>query len=92
MLLVVISHLSVGSHAVDEETFQSTMKYIFSFIEKVFIYPLIPRKLTVDIFRKNKLRTSSRNFVKGSAWLRSHVNGVISPSACHSCPINQSDR
>ncbi|KAF8524318.1 non-SMC mitotic condensation complex subunit 1-domain-containing protein [Hysterangium stoloniferum] len=30
----VISHLSVGEHAVDEETFQSTMKYIFSFIEK----------------------------------------------------------
>ncbi|KAG9019943.1 Condensin complex subunit [Tulasnella sp. UAMH 9824] len=30
----VISHLSVGEHAVDEETFQSTMKYIFTFIEK----------------------------------------------------------
>ncbi|THH31058.1 hypothetical protein EUX98_g3140 [Antrodiella citrinella] len=30
----VISHLSVGAHAVDEETFQSTMKYIFTFIEK----------------------------------------------------------
>lgn len=31
---VVISHLSVGEHSVDEETFQSTMKYIFTFIEK----------------------------------------------------------
>ncbi|EJU02276.1 hypothetical protein DACRYDRAFT_94650 [Dacryopinax primogenitus] len=30
----VISHLSTGEHAVDEETFQRTMKYIFSFIEK----------------------------------------------------------
>ncbi|KAG9054632.1 Condensin complex subunit [Serendipita sp. 407] len=30
----VISHLSVGPHAVDEEIFQSTMKYIFNFIEK----------------------------------------------------------
>ncbi|KAH7913093.1 non-SMC mitotic condensation complex subunit 1-domain-containing protein [Hygrophoropsis aurantiaca] len=30
----VISHLSSGEHAVDEEAFQSTMKYIFSFIEK----------------------------------------------------------
>ncbi|TFK73027.1 hypothetical protein BDN72DRAFT_257566 [Pluteus cervinus] len=30
----VISHLSVGDHAVDEETFQSTLKYIFQFIEK----------------------------------------------------------
>lgn len=30
----VISHLSVGPHAVDEDVFQSTMKYIFNFIEK----------------------------------------------------------
>ncbi|KZT53109.1 hypothetical protein CALCODRAFT_501450 [Calocera cornea HHB12733] len=30
----VISHLSTGDHAVDEETFQRTMKYIFGFIEK----------------------------------------------------------
>ncbi|GJE88854.1 condensin complex subunit 1 [Phanerochaete sordida] len=30
----VISHLSMGDHAVDEEAFQSTMKYIFKFIEK----------------------------------------------------------
>lgn len=35
--MLVISHLSVGEHAVDEETFQSTMKYIFSFIEKARI-------------------------------------------------------
>lgn len=31
----VISHLSSGDYAVDEENFQSTMKYIFTFIEKV---------------------------------------------------------
>ncbi|KAI0320936.1 non-SMC mitotic condensation complex subunit 1-domain-containing protein [Amylostereum chailletii] len=30
----VISHLSVGEHAIDEETFQNTMKYIFGFIVK----------------------------------------------------------
>ncbi|KAF8556860.1 hypothetical protein OG21DRAFT_1506074 [Imleria badia] len=30
----VISHLSSGEHAVDEKAFQSTMRYIFSFIEK----------------------------------------------------------
>ncbi|KAF8137642.1 non-SMC mitotic condensation complex subunit 1-domain-containing protein [Boletus edulis] len=30
----VISHLSSGEHAVDEEAFQSTMRYIFTFIEK----------------------------------------------------------
>lgn len=31
----VISHLSIGSHAVDEETFERTMRFIFTFIEKV---------------------------------------------------------
>ncbi|CAE6344453.1 unnamed protein product [Rhizoctonia solani] len=30
----VISHLSVGEHSVPEEVFQSTMSYIFKFIEK----------------------------------------------------------
>ncbi|QRV75821.1 condensin complex subunit 1 [Ceratobasidium sp. AG-Ba] len=30
----VISHLSVGEHAVSEESFQSTMQYIFKFIDK----------------------------------------------------------
>jgi len=36
----VISHLSSGEYAVDEDTFQSTMKYIFTFIEKV--RPILP--------------------------------------------------
>ena len=31
----IISHLSVGKHAVDEETYQKIMKYIFRYIEKV---------------------------------------------------------
>lgn len=35
----VISHLSTGDHAVEEETFKSTMRYIFSFIEKVSSRP-----------------------------------------------------
>lgn len=30
----VISHLSIGAHAVDEETFERTMRFIFTFIEK----------------------------------------------------------
>ncbi|KAJ3506594.1 hypothetical protein NLJ89_g6784 [Agrocybe chaxingu] len=30
----VISHLSTGDHALDEEKFQSTLRYIFTFIEK----------------------------------------------------------
>ena len=33
--LTVISHLSVGAHAIDEEKFRDTMKYIFKFIDKV---------------------------------------------------------
>ena len=30
----IISHLSIGKHAVDEETFGRTMKFIFTFIDK----------------------------------------------------------
>ncbi|PWZ02320.1 hypothetical protein BCV70DRAFT_198602 [Testicularia cyperi] len=30
----IISHLSIGKHAVDEETFNRTMKFIFTFIDK----------------------------------------------------------
>lgn len=40
-LYSVISHLSVGAHAVEEEAFQSTMKYIFKFIEKVSHHPAV---------------------------------------------------
>jgi condensin complex subunit 1 len=36
---LVISHLSTGEHAVDEETFKSILKYIFTFIEKVSCDP-----------------------------------------------------
>jgi hypothetical protein len=32
---IVISHLSTGDHAVEEDVFQSTLRYIFTFIEKV---------------------------------------------------------
>ncbi|KAF8988934.1 non-SMC mitotic condensation complex subunit 1 [Cyathus striatus] len=39
----VISHLSTGEHAVDEETFQSTLKYIFTFIEKNIVEKLCQR-------------------------------------------------
>lgn len=30
----IISHLSIGAHAVDEETFARTMRFIFTFIDK----------------------------------------------------------
>jgi len=38
---VVISHLSVGAHAVDEESFQKTLTFIFKFIEKVMSLALM---------------------------------------------------
>jgi condensin complex subunit 1 len=38
LLRTVISHLSVGEHAMDEEGFQRTMRYIFTFIEKVTFF------------------------------------------------------
>lgn len=31
----VISHLSIGAHAVDEDMFERTMRFIFTFIDKV---------------------------------------------------------
>ena len=39
----VISHLSVGEHSIDEEGFQRTMRYIFTFIEKVSISLASPK-------------------------------------------------
>jgi condensin complex subunit 1 len=30
----VISHLSIGTHAVEEDVFETTMRFIFTFIEK----------------------------------------------------------
>ena len=33
---IVISHLSTGDHAVEEDVFRSTLRYIFTFIEKVY--------------------------------------------------------
>jgi condensin complex subunit 1 len=35
----VISHLSVGKFKVDEESFEKTMRFIFTFIEKVRLFP-----------------------------------------------------
>lgn len=34
----VISHLSAGDHAVDEEMFKNTLRHIFTYIEKVIIF------------------------------------------------------
>jgi condensin complex subunit 1 len=64
----VISHLSVGDHAMDEEGFQRTMRYIFTFIEKVrasphtspFTHP--PKHPS----RKSKQKASSRSYASVS--------------------------
>ena len=46
----VISHLSTGDHAVEEGIFQSTLRYIFTFIEKVCfdLFSTIPMMVTDD--------------------------------------------
>jgi condensin complex subunit 1 len=48
----VISHLSVGEHAMDEEGFQRTMRYIFTFIEKVRCASLLTHPLTNTLLGK----------------------------------------
>lgn len=64
----VISHLSTGDHAVDEETFQSTLKYIFKFIEKVRIVVTVTDVTNADgtLYRRNKLKQSSKSFANVS--------------------------
>lgn len=67
----VISHLSIGKHAVDEETFQRTMKFIFTFIDKVSLYVLRPNSITVlteSLHRKSRRRALSISSVSDSAW------------------------
>lgn len=51
----VISHLSAGKFAVDEETFEKTMRYIFTFIEKV----RMGRRLSLSYSCWMSLRLSS---------------------------------
>ena len=64
----VISHLSVGAHAVDETVFQSTMKFIFNFIEKVSrsIILISDRVAERRASRRSKRRTSSKNSANAS--------------------------
>ena len=72
----VISHLSIGAHAVDEECFERTMRFIFTFIEKV-CYQTHRIHLTG---RRNRQSRLSRSCVNDSAWPSMRGSGGISRS------------
>lgn len=90
----VISHLSVGKHAVDEETFEKTMRYIFTFIEKARPSRLT-QKMPADtiyhrlLHRRSRPKASSRSSANASAWPWASDSGVTSPSAC---PCSRTNR
>jgi len=65
----VISHLSSGDYAVDEDNFQSTMKYIFTFIEKV---PYTPRQSTARCSPAHTGKTSREHRREALSTLPSH--------------------
>lgn len=93
-VFAVISHLSTGEHAVSEEMFQNTLRYIFSFIDKVrffFAFTLYNVFLILR-YRNDKPRTLLKNFVNGSDSRRIHDNGVILHSACHCYRSRVKDR
>lgn len=48
-VFAVISHLSTGEHAVSEEMFQNTLRYIFSFIDKVRFFAFTLYNVFSDI-------------------------------------------
>jgi hypothetical protein len=83
----IISHLSVGQHAVDEEMFEKIMKTVFGYIEKVRRGWIIrgetwPSSWRLDSpNRKSKLKALSRSYASGSDWLIQRDNGVTLHSA-----------
>ena len=98
-IAAVISHLSAGKHAMDEEGFQRTMRYIFTFIEKVTILsPLPSQQLTAGLAhrnkpnRKSKRRVSSRSSVSASGSARTRANGATLRSVCRFCRSSPSVR
>lgn len=94
MPTAVISHLSVGAHAVSEETFRSIMKYIFGFIEKVC--QNLPSQSGMSLLRmthrRNKRRISSRNSANASASPKNRGSGEILRIACRYYLSNQNGR
>ena len=90
----IVSSLSSGDHAVNEDMFESTMRFIFKFIEKVSAAPQQPHQtLTVPCFRNVKQKPSSTSYVSASDWLLTSVNGATLLSASpfyHSSPTSPS--
>ena len=80
----VISHLSVGDHAMDEEGFQRTMRYIFTFIEKVrTLCRTAPSTHSTQLNnppRKNKQKASLRSYANASGSAKTLANGATSRS------------
>jgi condensin complex subunit 1 len=76
----VISHLSVGEHAMDEEGFQRTMRYIFTFIEKVRCASPVDPPTHQHPPRKNKQKASSRSYASVSGSAKTRANGATSRS------------
>lgn len=100
----VISHLSIGAHAVDEETFEKTMRYIFTFIEKVrraVARPAVPRlrDCRTDPFaplppahRRSRPSRSSRSSASASVSRLRSASGATLRSACRCCRTSRSGR
>ena len=92
----VISHLSVGDHAMDEEGFQRTMRYIFTFIEKVRALCRTASSTQLNSTqlnnppRKNKQKASSRSYANASGSAKTRANGATSRSVSRYCPSSLS--
>ena len=64
----VISHLSVGTHAMDEEGFQRTICYIFTFIKKVRVPHATPPIHLYNPLLGNAGREHRREAVPVCQW------------------------
>ncbi|KAG5636043.1 hypothetical protein H0H81_009267 [Sphagnurus paluster] len=70
----VISHLSTGDHAVDEEAFQSTLKYIFTFIEKEKQAENIVEKLCQRFRLSEEPQRSVKKLIEGLQFYRDKLH------------------
>ena len=80
----IISHLSVGKHAVDEETFARTMKFIFTFIDKEKQAESIVEKLCQRcVFPERVMTNTTLIFCPSdSDWRPKSGSGETLRSAC----------
>lgn len=89
----VISHLSIGAHAVNEETFERTMRFIFTFIEKVSVCakPLKRHTKLMHQNRKSRQNRLWRNCVSDSGRRQKNDSGETFPTVFRSCHSNLTD-